>query len=77
MSDGKPRSAILAWIDRWLLTLWTPIVLAVVLSPLFWLARGGNLMAGYIVTTIIEVLGALLVITLIAKIWRDQKRLRR
>ena len=77
MSDAKPRSAILAWIDRWLLTLWTPIVLAVVLSPLFWLARGGNLMAGYIVTTIIEVLGALLVITLIAKIWRDQKRLRR
>lgn len=77
MSDAKPRSAILAWMDRWLLTLWTPIVLAVVLSPLFWLARGGNLMAGYIVTTIIEVLGALLVITLIAKIWRDQKRLRR
>ena len=77
MSDATPRSALLAWIDRWLLTLWTPIVLAVVLSPLFWLARGGNLMAGYIVTTVIEVLGALLVITLVAKIWRDQKRLRR
>ncbi len=74
MSDSKPRSGLIAWADRWLLTIWTPIVLAVVLSPIFWLARGGNLTAGYIVTTIIEVLGAALVITLVAKIWRDQKR---
>ena len=77
MSKPEPRSAILAWIDRWLLTLWTPVILAVVLSPLFWLARGGNLTAGYIVTTVIEVLGVLLVVTLIAKIWRDQTRPRR
>ncbi len=74
MSDSKPRSGLIAWADRWLLTIWTPIVLAAVLSPIFWLARGGNLTAGYIVTTIIEVLGATLVITLVAKIWRDQKR---
>ena len=74
MSDSKPRSGLIAWADRWLLTIWTPIVLAAVLSPIFWLARGGNLTAGYIVTTVIEVLGATLVITLVAKIWRDQKR---
>ena len=77
MSDSKPRSSLIAWADRWLLTIWTPIVLSVVLSPLFWLARDGNLMAGYIVTTIIEGLGAALVITLVAKIWRDQRRARR
>ncbi len=76
MSDPKPRSSVIAWADRWLLTIWTPIVLAVVLSPVFWLARSGNLTAGYIVTTVIEVLGATLVVTLLAKIWRDQKRSR-
>ena len=76
MPDSKPRSSIVAWADRWLLTIWTPIVLAVVLTPIFWLARSGNLMAGYVVTTAIWVLGVVLVVTLIAKIWRDQKRAR-
>lgn len=73
MSESDRHTGLIGWIDRWLLTIWTPIVLVVVLSPLFWAARGGNLTAGYIVTTIIEVLGAVLIVSLIAKIWRDQR----
>ncbi|WP_147418186.1 hypothetical protein [Salinisphaera sp. Q1T1-3] len=61
------------WLDRWVFTIWTPVVLALVLCPIFWAARGGNLTAGYIVTIAIETLGALLIVSLAIKIWRDQK----
>lgn len=77
MPTPEHRRPVVAWLDRWLLTIWTPIVLIVLLAPIFWWARDGNLTAGWIVTVAIEAIGALLIVTLAAKIWRDQRRPKR